>query len=338
MSDRTLQHEPVMTAELLEVMDLQQSNTVIDATAGFGGHARAVLDVLGPDGRLIGFERDPEVFTEAKERLQDPRVHLVNSNYRRMAESLPDDVDNVDAVYFDLGVSSYHLDSARRGFSFRRGHDPLDCRFNPEEGGATAAERLNSADPDTLRRLFRDHGEVRNLEAVVGSVLEARPMQTVGELRDAVEMAVPYGSQNGELARVFQALRISVNDELEGLSEGLEVGLSLLAPGGTLAAISYHSLEDRCVKQFLRREAEECICPPDLPVCACDKVKRCKVDDRSPLTPTEEEVEDNPRARSAKLRAATAVDDKYTRDIVLNNPPVKCWPVIRTVCNFCLSQ
>lgn len=307
MTDSSLQHTPVMVDELLEALDLEQSHTVIDATYGFGGHGSAVLAELGPGGRLIGFERDPEVYDRVREDADDPRLTLVNENYRHMGESLPEDVGGVDSVYFDLGVSSFHFDTSERGFSFRRDEDPLDCRFDPDGNAPTGAEVLNRCKPDELRSLFREYGEVRNLEAVVGSILEDRPLETVEELREAVEKAVPYRDRSGELARVFQALRIFVNAELESLEEGLERALDLLSDGGRLAVISYHSLEDRRVKDFFRYEQKDCVCPPDLPVCACDKTRRLKVEDRSPITPQREEIEENPRARSATLRFATAV-------------------------------
>lgn len=308
MQDSSLQHTPVMVEELLEVLALEQSHTVIDATVGFGGHASAVLEELGPEGRLVGFERDPEVFGSVREDVGDSRVTLVNENYRRMAEFLPDDVASVDAIYFDLGVSSFHFDSSDRGFSYRHEDDDLDFRFNPDEGERTAADVLNDSSPDELRSILAEYGEVRHLGAVVGSITEDRPLRTVGDLRESVEAAVPYNDRTGELSRVFQALRIYVNRELQSLDEGLEVALELLEPGGTLAVISYHSLEDRRVKEFFRYEQKECVCPPDLPVCACDKVQRLVVNDRSPITPEQEEIEANSRARSALLRAATVVD------------------------------
>lgn len=307
MTDSSLRHTPVMVSELLEQLDLKQSHTVIDATFGFGGHARVVLEELGSAGRLVGFERDPEVFERVRTKFDDPRLTLVNENYRRMDECLPGDVEEVNAVYFDLGVSSYHFDTSDRGFSFRRDEDPLDFRFNPDEEIPEAASVLNNVDLEELRNLLQEYGEVRHLGSVTRSILDARPLRIVRDLREAVEQAVPYKDRKGELSRVFQALRIYVNEELESLEDGLEKALDLVVPGGKIAVISYHSLEDRRVKEFFRYQSRECICPPDLPVCACDKVQRCVVDDRSPMQPGEEEVGENPRARSAILRAATVV-------------------------------
>lgn len=300
-------HSPVMVEELLKTLDLKQSNTVIDATYGFGGHAQHVLDSLGPNGQLIGIERDPDVFRQAQERVDDSRVTLINDSYQRL-QSICDSRELVpEAVYFDFGVSSYHFDDSPRGFSYRRPDDPFDCRLNPEGERPKASEILNDCSIEELETILADFGEVRSFKRVRDALLEARPVSTVGDVTRALEEVLPPHKVNGELARVFQAFRIFVNDELEHLEEGVEAAVEVLSEGGRLAGISYHSLEDRILKQVLRYEAKECVCPPDLPVCACEKIKRLQVASNSPLSPSDQEVDNNPRARSATLRSAIKI-------------------------------
>lgn len=304
MSTGSDRHQPVMVEELLDVLGLKQSNTVIDATIGFGGHARAVLEELGPDGRLIGFERDPNIYDLISDQFSDDsRVTIHNDSYRTMDRVLNSHVDTVDSIYFDLGLSSFHLDESDRGFSFDREDDRFDCRFDPSEAAPAAADVLNNATPSQLTDILKKYGEVRRLDSIREVLLESRPVETVAEVREALEKVIPSHKLHGEMARVFQAFRINVNNEIQHLKEGLEAALDSLKADGRMAVISYHSIEDRTVKQFFRYSAKECICPPDLPVCACDKTKRCEAASESPLTPSNEEVEENPRARSATLRA-----------------------------------
>lgn len=306
MEDSGRDHRPVLLNELVDVLDLAQANTVIDATVGFGGHARAVLDELGPPGRLVGLERDPEIYDRVQSRFQDDRrVTIRNENYCRIgmvAEALE---RTVDAVYFDLGVNSFHFDSSSRGFSFNRESDELDMRFNPDGSAPSAREWINSVDSDRINDTLRRNGEVRASATIAEEICSRRPLTTVGDLRDAVEAVVPPPYRQGELARVFQAIRIEVNDELQHLEDALEQTLDLLEAGGRMAVISFHSLEDRTVKQFFRHEEKSCVCPPELPVCACDKEQTLTVHDRSPITPGKEEIEANSRARSAIMRIAT---------------------------------
>lgn len=296
-------HVPVLVDELVELLDLQQSDTVIDATFGSGGHARRVLEALGPNGRLIGFERDPELVRRARRRFrEDPRVELHRCSYRRM-DARVEDGTRADAVYFDLGLSSFHLESAGRGFSFRHPEEPLDCRFNPDASAPSARELIRDRSGDQLVELLREYGEVRCAPRIVRRIESRRPVETVGDLRACVEdLRLPPEVERGELARVFQALRIAVNEELDHLEEGLEAGFGTLADGGRMAVLAYHSLEDRRVKRFFRHAARDCVCPPDFPVCACGKVRRCRRVTRSPIMPPKEETARNPRARSARLR------------------------------------
>lgn len=298
-------HRPVMVDELLEILDLEQVNTVVDATFGAGGHASAVLKHLDPKAQLIGFERDPDVFCRVRNQATNSRVTLVNKSYRELDTVLLDQGLTPDAVYFDLGLCSLHLDDSNRGFSFENGDDPFDCRFNPQEGRAKASEILNTVSQSELVQVLEQFGEVRRAKPIAGALVDRRPVETVKDVRSAVESVIPPPHLKGELARVFQAFRIHVNDEFEHLKTGLQKALDALRSGGRIAVLTYHSLEDRIVKDFFRYESKKCVCPPDLPVCACEKEKRCEVLKRSPLTPEREEVEENPRARSATLRAAT---------------------------------
>ncbi len=301
MSDRQPEHQPVLKRELVEILDLSQSDTVIDATFGFGGHAAEVVKRLGTGAKLIGFERDPEVFARIPDSFRrDERVELYNSSYCEM-----DNVgarNSVEAIYFDLGICSYHLDQAERGFSYRRPDDPLDLRFCDKKG-RPASSLVNSATPEHLLSIFGQLGELRFLKPVVRSICERRPLETVGDLIMAVEAVVPPHMVNREMARALQALRIEVNRELKQLRQALKTAVQLLSQGGRLAVISFHSLEDRIVKHYFRSLEEDCVCPPDLPACACDAEKIADVVTQSPVRPGEEEVSVNPRARSAKLRA-----------------------------------
>ncbi len=299
-------HRAVLVDELLEHLDLKQSNKVIDATFGFGGHGRAVLGELDSSGRLYGFEKDPEIYKRAVEKFKDDRrTKIYNRSYHyltRVAEE--EDFKPINAVYFDLGICSFHLEKSGRGFSFRNDDEPFDCRFNPDSSVRSAREILNNVSPAELRRILVENGEVRRPAPVVRSLLKARPVEKVGEVKEAVERVVYPPHRSGELARVFQAFRIEVNEELSRLADSLNQALELLVPGGRLAVISFHSLEDRIVKKFFRRQSEDCVCPPELPVCACEKQKKCNVVTQSPVQPGKEEIEVNPRARSAKLRVA----------------------------------
>ncbi len=299
-------HRAVLVEELLEHLDLKQSNKVIDATFGFGGHGRSVLQSLGPTGCLYGFEKDPAVYARALEEFQaEDRVHIYNRSYHhlsRVAEA--EGIEAVDAIYFDLGICSFHLEESGRGFSFQNEGEPFDCRFDPDSSTPAASEILNNAAPGELRRILVQNGEVRRPKRIVSALLDARPLKKVGEVKEAVEKVVYPPHRRGELARVFQAFRVEANEELARLADSLDQALQLLEPGGRLAVISFHSLEDRIVKKFFRRQSKSCVCPPELPVCACEKEKKCSVVTQSPVQPGKEEIEENPRARSAKLRVA----------------------------------
>lgn len=285
----------------------------IDATVDGGGHAAGILERSRPDGRLLGLDADPDALARAREHLSayGARVRLVHANFRALAAvARAEGFEQVAGILFDLGVSSDTLERSGRGFSFRR-DEPLDMRYDPTTG-VTAAELLARSSERELRQLLRAYGEEPHAARIARAIVEARaraPLRTTGQLVAVIERAL--GGARGRIhaaTRTFQALRIAVNDELESLRLALAQAVELLARGGRLVVIAFHSLEDRVVKQFLRAESGGvCRCPPGLPVCGCGRTPRLALLTRKPVVPTAAEVAANPRARSAKLRAAERV-------------------------------
>jgi 16S rRNA (cytosine1402-N4)-methyltransferase len=310
--DMTSLHVPVLAGELVDVLDPQPGQIAIDCTVGGGGHARLIAERLGPSGTLVGIDRDPvaeERFAELAAEVSCQTRFLRTSFVEGLAE-LIDEGMRADLVYLDLGVSSMQVDTAERGFSYA--YDaPLDMRMDPLAVDAlTAAEIVNTWDERRLARLFRTYGEERFATLIARAIVRRRhdgELETTQELVDVIKAAVPAPARfaGGHPAkRTFQALRIAVNDELEQLDAALPLAWNVLAPEGRLAAISFHSLEDRRVKRFLAERARGCICPPDLPVCACGREPEAELLTRKSVAPTPGEVEANPRSRSARLRAA----------------------------------
>ena len=310
--DMTSLHVPVLAGELVDVLDPQPGQIAIDCTVGGGGHARLIAERLGPTGTLIGIDRDPvaeERFAELAAEVSCQTRFLRTSFVDGLAELIDEGV-RADLVYHDLGVSSMQVDTAERGFSYA--YDaPLDMRMDPlAVDGLTAAEIVNTWDERRLARLFRTYGEERFASRIARAIVRRRhdgELETTQELVDVIKAAVPAPARfaGGHPAkRTFQALRIAVNDELEQLDAALPLAWNVLAPEGRLAAISFHSLEDRRVKRFLAERARGCICPPDLPVCACGREPEAELLTRKSVAPTPGEVEANPRSKSARLRAA----------------------------------
>ena len=297
-------HVPVLLPSVLTLLNVQSGGTYIDGTVGGGGHAAAILAASSPDGRLLGLDRDPAALEMAAQRLAPfgDRVTLRHGSFASLG-SLAEDVAPVDGILVDLGLSSMQLDSASRGFAFSR-PGPLDMRFDSTSPGPTAADLVNERSAKELADILYRYGEERQSRRIAWAIVAARPLHTTMELAEVV--AAAQGGRHGRIhpaTRTFQALRIAVNDELGALEAVLPQAVDLLAPGGRLVVISFHSLEDRIVKHYFRRESQDCVCPPDLPICACDHQARLKVLTSKPVRPDEEEVEANSRARSARLRA-----------------------------------
>ncbi len=300
-------HVPVLLQQVLDHLQVRQGGVYVDGTVGDGGHAYAILSEAGPQGRLLGLDRDPAALDSAARRLAPfgDRVLLRHGSFARLAE-LAGDWSPLDGILLDLGLSSRQLADPERGFAFSL-DGPLDMRFDPTEEGVSAADLVNSWSVQELREVLYRWGEERQAGRIARAIVAARPLHTTRELARVVEEAVGRRGRIHPATRTFQALRIAVNRELEALEEGLPQALALLRPGGRLVVISFHSLEDRIVKRFLRREARDCICPPQAPVCTCGHRAQVRLLTRKPVRPSAAEVEANPRARSARLRAAEKI-------------------------------
>jgi 16S rRNA (cytosine1402-N4)-methyltransferase len=298
-------HDPVLLAEAIRWLDPRENGTYIDGTTGGGAYAEGILVTLAGRASLLGLDRDPEAIEAAGRRLASygNAVRLTCAPFSRLAETAhAAGISRADGIVFDLGVSSAQIDSRRRGMSYRA-DAPLDLRMG-QASGETAAELLAQLDERGIADLLRRFGEEPRARAIARRIARApRRPRTTTELAEAVRAVVPRPAEPA-LSRVFQALRIAVNRELDELESALPQALDLLAPGGRLVAVSYHSLEDRIVKEFFRREAKGCVCPPDLPVCACGRSPRLEVLTRRAVRPSLEEVTRNRRARSARLRTA----------------------------------
>ena len=300
----------MLVAEVLHWLAPRPGGIYLDGTLGGGGHARLILEASSPDGRVIGLDRDPAALKKAGVVLAPfgERALLRHANFSEASEVLAElGIAGVDGMLLDLGVSSHQLDSSERGFSFR-GDAPLDMRMDPT-CGLSAAEVLAQADAETLTRIFREFGEERwagRIARRIVRVRQERPLRTTFELADLVMDTVPGGHVPGRIhpaTRVFQALRIHVNQELEHVARGVAAGIGLLKPGGRLVVISFHSLEDRIVKRIFQNETRTCVCPPGLPVCVCNVHPRIELLTRKAVRAAAGEVAENPRARSAVLRA-----------------------------------
>lgn len=302
-------HVPVLVEEVADGLAVGPGGRYIDCTVGGGGHAIAILERSSPGGQLLGLDADPEAIGIARERLSAYQdcILLVNENFvhlRTVAEEAG--FHPVHGILFDLGLSSFQLGSESRGFSFRA-ESALDMRFSPEQA-ETAEGIVNSLTEAELVHLLQTYGEEPHSRRIARSIVRERPIRTTLQLARTVELAV--GGRKGRIhpaTRTFQALRIAVNRELQHLQTALEQALGLLGAGGRLAVISYHSLEDRIVKRFMQREARDCICPVRTPVCVCGHKASLRIINRRVVTPSAEEVERNPRSRSARLRVAEAL-------------------------------
>jgi 16S rRNA (cytosine1402-N4)-methyltransferase len=317
--DMTRSHVPVLAGELIEALDPHPGQVVVDCTFGGGGHARLVAGRLGPGGLLIGIDRDPLAEQAFAQLAADVscRTRFVRADFASGLATLREEGIRADAAYLDLGMSSMQVDTRERGFSYA--YDaPLDMRMDPGQE-LSAAEVVNGWERRRLARALREYGEERFSDRIAGEIVRRReraPLTTTFALVDAITAAIPAPARFGgghPAKRTFQAIRVVVNDELGQLDEALPRAWELLSPGGRLAAISFHSLEDRRVKRFLADRTRGCICPPDLPVCGCGRTPQAELVFRRSVAPTPGEVADNPRSRSARLRAARKITDEEVR-------------------------
>jgi len=305
-------HIPVLREKVVQYLVTDPEGIYVDATVGEGGHAEAILERLHYTGRLIGIDRDEEILIIAHNRLArfHSQIKLISGNFKELKEILErEGIRSVQAILFDLGVSSRQLDTPERGFSFRFDTD-LDMRMDRKQS-LTAAEIVNRYSRDKLTEIFRNYGEERLARQIARAIVETRkerPIKTTGQLLKLIEEVVKFPRRKIHSAtRCFQALRIAVNRELEDLGESLPVAVDFLVKGGRIGVISFHSLEDRIVKQTFRLLEGKCICPPDFPVCRCGKIRKVRILTPKPLTPSPLEKQTNPRSGSARFRVAEKI-------------------------------
>jgi 16S rRNA (cytosine1402-N4)-methyltransferase len=304
-------HQPVLVGKVLEVLTPKLGECYLDCTAGFGGHAAAILDKIGPEGRAILIDRDAHA-TQALDQRFGGSAEIIHDSYFDAAERLREDGTLVDLILLDLGVSSPQFDNPERGFSFKA-DAALDMRMDQSQL-LTAGEVVNHMSASQLERIIRQYGEEPRAKAVARAIEAARPIATTSELAKIVRRVAASVTDIDPATRTFQAIRIEVNSELEQLKSALPVLTNILSPGGRIAVISFHSLEDRIVKQFFEYESRDCICPPKQPVCTCGHVASLQKLNSKPITADSNEVAINPRARSAKLRAAEKINKNKRRD------------------------
>lgn len=303
------EHKSVLLEETVDSLAVKPDGVYVDGTLGGGGHALEVCSRLGKDGRLIGIDQDEDAIAAASERLKGykDQVSIVRSNYENIRTVLQDlGIEKVDGICLDLGVSSYQLDTAERGFTYRE-DAPLDMRMD-QRNTQTAADIVNTYSEFDLYRIIRDYGEDKFAKNIAKHIVKARetaPVETTGQLIEIIKAAIPMKVRavGGHPAKkTFQAIRIELNQELEVLNNSIDVMIDLLNPGGRLGIITFHSLEDRIVKTRFKNNEDPCICPPDFPVCMCGKQSKGRVITRKPIVPTEQEIKENKRSKSSKLR------------------------------------
>ncbi len=304
-------HVPVMKEEVIKYLITDPSGTYIDCTIGGAGHSLAILEKLTKHGRLIGIDADQQAIHFANERLQrfKNRFQLFNVNFSALADVMQDaNISHVEGILLDLGVSSYQINNGQRGFSYLT-DGPLDMRMNRDQK-LTARDIINNYSKDELSSIFREYGEERQARAIARAIVNKRkqsPVKTTKELSDIIRRIVPQKFHIKSLSRVFQAIRIRANDELINLANVLEHSIPILMEGGRLVVISYHSLEDKIVKTFLRKQSNPCTCPTSFPECICHKKPTVKILTKRVVKPSEEEINTNKRSRSARLRAAEKI-------------------------------
>ncbi len=306
-----IKHVPVMSDEVIKFLGCKPGGIFVDGTVGGGGHTMGILNAIAPAGRVVGIDRDEDAIEAARQRLKDyaHRLTLARENFadiKKIMEALG--IKEVDGILLDLGVSSYHLESPERGFSFRF-DAPLDMRMDTRQR-RSAYHVVNESSLERLTEILRDYGEERWAKRIAKAIVEKRrhgPISTTKELSDLVSSAIPKKFHPKDIhpaTRTFQAIRIEVNDELDNLKRCIDDGVDLLIKGGRMVIISFHSLEDRIVKNSFKGLEKGCICPDDFPACVCGRLPKLKIITKKPVAPTEEEILRNPRGRSARLRAA----------------------------------
>jgi 16S rRNA (cytosine1402-N4)-methyltransferase len=307
-------HVAVLADEVRELLAVKPGETVVDATFGAGGHSRLLLEDLRGEGKLVAIDRDPSVrpyFDRLKASVRGVQTRFLRGDYGVVLSQLAANGVKADAVLLDLGLSSMQVDRPERGFSYAT-DAPLDMRMDPS-GEPSAADIVNTWDEKELATIFRRYGEERYARQIARGIVRRRasaPIERTGQLVDAVRASIPAPARFGDghpAKRVFQALRIEVNHELESLGAGLPAAFEMLRPGGRLAIISFHSLEDRIVKRFLRDRARGCTCPPEFPICVCGREPELRLLTPKPVRPSAREVAENPRASSARLRGGAKV-------------------------------
>ncbi|CAN5732489.1 16S rRNA (cytosine(1402)-N(4))-methyltransferase RsmH [soil metagenome] len=307
-------HTPVLAEEIRELVSVQSGETILDATFGAGGHSRLLVTDLAGEGKLIAVDRDPTVrpyFDRAKASARGVQMRFLRGDYAVVLSQLAGNGVKADVVLLDLGLSSMQVDRPERGFSYAT-DAPLDMRMDPSDE-PSAADIVNTWDEQELATIFRRYGEERYARQIARGIVRRRAEAAIdrtGQLGDVVRASIPAPARFGEghpAKRVFQALRIEVNHELESLEAGLPAAFEMLRPGGRLAVISFHSLEDRIAKHFLRDLARGCTCPPELPICVCGHEPELRILTPRPVRPSARELDANPRAASARLRVAVKV-------------------------------
>ncbi|MBD3359527.1 MAG: 16S rRNA (cytosine(1402)-N(4))-methyltransferase RsmH [Candidatus Buchananbacteria bacterium] len=307
------EHKPVLLDEVVEYLKPQPNQNFIDCTVGGGGHAKAILQKTGPNGKLLGIDLDIQAIEAAKQNLQEfkDRIILINDNYQNLKQILYDTGFNkINGILLDLGLSSYQIQAKTRGFSFK-GDSFLDMRFGETE--QTAADIINKYKEADLIRIFKEYGEERYAKQIAQEIVDLRkkqPITKTNQLVDIIEKVYknkPKPKKIHVATKVFQALRIEVNNELANLKKILPQALEALFKNGRLVVISFHSLEDKIVKEFFKKESKDCLCPPQIPVCVCEHKAQLKILTKKVVKPSQTEIMKNPRSRSAKLRAVVKI-------------------------------
>jgi len=301
-------HIPVLLKETLDLLDLSKEGFWVDATAGGGGYSRGILEKIIPGGKLIAIDRDEEAIEQCEKTLEDLEGYsiFVNDNFSNIRSILGSmNIPGIKGIIFDLGVSSHQIDSPNRGFSYSK-EGPLDMRMG-KEAVLSAKDIINRLTESGLVEIFSRYGQEHFSKRIASAIVKHRPLRTTKELSDIIAGSVPSRSRTDSMSRVFQAIRIKVNDEMASLEKALPDAIESLEKGGRIAVISYHSLEDKITKTVFKKEAMDCLCGPEVPSCICGHKKKVRIITKKPVVPSDGETRANPRARSAKLRVAERI-------------------------------